>query len=142
MADHYCTATDITNRITPNGVKQFFDRDNDNSVSSTEIAAYINTSIERVDAEIDAAIRDKYDTVTARGNTWLKFIAIDLAVVAAGSIGGREVGTQMLEDRDRARKQLEMVRCGELTIPGLTPLYLPAQTALGVRGFTIAELCE
>lgn len=143
MADHYCTATDITNRITPNGVKQFFDRDGDNSVSSTEIAAYINTSIERVDAEIDVAIQDKYDTAAARGNTWLKFIAIDLAVVAAGTIGGREVNTQLIEFADRARKQLEMVRSGELTIPGLTPLTLPLEATAEVQGFTIADLtCE
>lgn len=140
MADHYCTAADITNRITPNGMNHFFNRDNDSSVSSSEIAAYINTSIERVDSEIDVAIQDKYDTAAARGNVWLKFIAIDLAVVAAGTIGGREVNTQLIEFSDQARKQLELVRTGELTIPGLTPLQLPLEATAEVRGFTIADL--
>jgi len=140
MADHYCNQADITNRATPGGLQALFDRDGDNVVSATEIANYITVSIQRVDSEIDAAIQDRYETATARGNTWLKFIAVDLVIVAAANIGGRECSAQMMEDRDHARRQLELVRTGELTIPGLTPLQLPLQATAEVRGFTIADL--
>jgi len=118
----YCESSDLSKRLTANGLIRVADRDDfDDAVSESELARYIDTAIEQVDSEIDAAIQLKYEISTARGNVWLKHIAVDLASVRAIENGGREAPSGLLEARDRARKQLERVENGELSIPGLTP---------------------
>lgn len=122
MPSTYCESADLQRRLTASGLKYVGDRDDDdNAVSALESSEYIESAIAQVDTEIDAAIQHKYETTTARGNSWLKFIAVDLACVRAIENGGRESPAGLLEARDRARKQLEKVENGGLAIPGLTP---------------------
>lgn len=122
MPSNYCESSDLSKRLTANGLIRVADRDDfDDAVSSTELANYITTAIEQVGTEIDAAIQLKYETATARGNAWLKHVAVDLASVRAIENGGREAPAGLLEARDRARKQLDRIERGDLTIPGLSP---------------------
>lgn len=122
MQSTYCVSADLSKRLTAGGLVYAADRDDDDGVvNSAESSEYVDSAIAQVDTEIDAAIQLKYDTTTARGNAWLKFIAVDLACVRAIENGGREAPAGLLEARDRARKQLEKVECGELMIPGLAP---------------------
>lgn len=121
MQSTYCVSADLSKRLTAAGLVYAGDRDDDGVLDASESTAYIESAIEQVDTEIDAAIQLKYETATARGNSWLKFIAVDLACVRAIENGGREAPAGLLEARDRARKQLELVANGELSIPGLTP---------------------
>lgn len=122
MPSTYCESADLQRRLTASGLVYAADRDDDDGVvNATEDSEYIDSAIAQVDTEIDAAIQLKYDTTTARGNSWLKFVAVDLACVRAIENGGRESPAGLLEARDRARKQLERVASGEISIPGLTP---------------------
>ena len=120
--DHFGETSDLQSRLTASGFNWAVDRDdNDGSVSASELLAYIEPAADQADSEIEMAIALIYDVTTAKGNKWLRFIWVDLATVRAIENGGREAPAHFIEERDRARKQLEMVRSGELTIPGLIP---------------------
>ena len=121
--DHFGEVTDLQSRLTQHGFKFVADRDDDDGdVSSEEQTSYIESAADQADSEIEMAIALKYNATVAKGNKWLRFIWVDLATVRAFENGGREAPSHFIEERDRARKQLECVRNGEVTIPGLHPI--------------------
>lgn len=147
MPDHYCTTSDLESRLTGAGLKRAADREDfDGDANPVEMAAYIDPAIEAADTEIDAAIHMRYDPATARGNAWLKWIAIRLAAVEALTIGGRtDASPAMVEDRDISRKQLEQVRMGQISIYGLVEILPSDVTETDLenqRSIVIAELAE
>lgn len=115
----YCSFTDVQSRLTLAGLDWAVNRDGGDTITATEITAYVTPALLKTDTEIDAAIQLHYETSGARGNALLTYIARDIAVIEVIENGGRTAPDSLLAACKRAREQLEQVRQGQLAIPGL-----------------------
>jgi hypothetical protein len=139
----YCSFTDLQSRLTLAGLDWAVNRDGGDTVTSAEIARYVTPGILRTDTEIDAAIQQWYDPTSARGNTWLTYIARDITVVEVCENGGRAAPESFLLACKRAREQLAKVTTGQLRIPGLTLITIQpyqASPSYAVHGLTVVNL--
>ena len=123
------------------GLEWAANRDGGDDLTSAEVTRYVTPAILRADTEIDAAIQLFYDTPTARGNAWLKYLAVDLASVEAITNGGRQAPDNFVADAKRAREMLALVRTGQQLIPGLTRrLATREPTGYRTNNITIVDL--
>lgn len=118
----YCEFSDLQSRLTVAGLEWAANRDGGDTLTSDEVTRYVTPAILRADTEIDAAIQQYYDLTLARGNAWLKYIAIDLACVEAITNGGRTAPDNYVASAKRARDTLKLVTTGQQRIPGLARL--------------------
>lgn len=110
----YCSATDVTNRVTDAGVEYCADRDGDGQVGADEITAYVTPAIAYAGREIDFAVCDQFPPATARaqGNGFLKDIAIDLAVERLCSTGTGGIPDSVAAAAERSRALLKQIKMG------------------------------
>lgn len=115
----YCSTSDLQSRLTLAGFDWAINLDGGDTVTSGEITRYVTPAIERADGEIDSKICLRYSLTAARGNAFLKYLAVDLATVFACTNGGRAATEQFLNDAKRARETLDAIQAGQLNVPGL-----------------------
>lgn len=118
----YCSATDVSNRITAGGYLDQADADGDSALDASEVAASMTTVIEYAGGFIDSHIQKRISTTSARasGNTWLRDRAIDIASYRFVTNGGREGVDAFQTDFETTKELLERVRDDGDDIPGLT----------------------
>ena len=118
----YCSATDVSNRVTEAGYEHVADDDEDGAVGTGELAASVTPAIRWAGGIIDSYIQRRVSLASARasGNTWLCDRAIDLAAYRFVTTGGREGVESFTADRDETLELLKRVRDDGDGIPGLT----------------------
>lgn len=121
----YCTATQVSNRLKAAGYAHLADDDADGTVESTEVDSNITPCIEWAGSQIDYALANHepaYNLSSARaaGNTFLRTIAVDLAVWAVLTNGGREVPESIQAAYDRDIEMLNAIREDGDIVPGLS----------------------
>jgi phage gp36-like protein len=115
----YCSRQDIIDRLSASGVIYVVDDDGDNNTPSPDELAYIDQAIAACDAEIDAALLP-YVSIPIDGfNEWLRHRDVDLAVERVIERKGQSVPSSLKEAADRSRRWLELIRKGEMRVPGL-----------------------
>lgn len=136
----YCVFADLQSRLTVAGMEWAANRDGGDTLTSDEVDQYVTPAIMRADSEIDAAIQLYYETSAARGNAWLKFLAVDLASVEAITNGGRQAPENYVADCKRAREELRRVSIGQLRIPGLARRIPQQYASLPTENITIVNM--
>lgn len=93
----YITSTDVRNRLTQAGYEYVADRDNDEDVTTDEVAAYITPAIQWAGGIVDQAVMGfvQPSSVRGAGVQWLKDRCLDLAACRAIENGGRAVPKAM-----------------------------------------------
>lgn len=118
----YCSATDVSNRVSAAGYLDQVDADGDSALDASEVAANMTPAIEWAGGFIDSHIQARVNLSTARnsGNTWLRDRAVDLASYRFATNGGRDSVDAFTTDYETAKDLLERVRDDGDGIPGLT----------------------
>lgn len=116
----YCGRQDVIDRLSASGVIYVTDDDGDNGDPSPDELAFIDQAIAACDAEIDAALLPYIPIPIDGSNEWLRHRDVDLAVERVIERKGQSVPSSLTEAAHRSRQWLEMVRKGEMRVPGLT----------------------
>lgn len=118
----YCSRSDVQNRLTPSGIAFVADQDQSGTADESELLAYIDTAISYAGNQIDGYLSKGYVYRSGAGNAWLKDRAIDIAAAKAVEVGGGSVPPAIASARDYSIKLLEMVKDGQMRVPGLAEL--------------------
>lgn len=144
MPEHYCETTDLLPRLTAAGFDWAINREGGQVTTSQEVTRYVVPAIQRAGAEIDSKISLRYEPSAARGNLFLKFLAVDIAAVEVCTNGGRGATDQFLASAKRARETLDQIQSGRLNVPDLDPRavgpYVPIPYDPG--GVTVVNFCD
>lgn len=119
----YITTSDVQNRLTLSGIMQAADEDLSGSgVSTSEESAVLTPAIKYAGAIVDSAVASFITPAGARsqGNQWLKDRCLDIAAYRVASNGARDAPERVRADYDFAIDQLDLVRSGKLSVPGLS----------------------
>ena len=133
----YCSRTDLRARLSEVGIVYVADSDADGEAANNELATTSDKCIEESDTEINAALTPHFPAsyLPISGNDWLKYRAIDIAAERMAENGGGGVPASLVTAAQRSREWLELVRKGELRVPGLTyPVdgFLEERRKLGI----------
>jgi phage gp36-like protein len=113
----YCVVQDIIDRLSSAGVLYLVDDDNDGVLDASE-SAYIQTAIDEIATEIDAALAPSFNTpLTLDGNVWVKVRAVDLACERLCERKGQNPTQSVTLAAERSRQMLDQVRMRELRVP-------------------------
>lgn len=117
----YCSQSDVTDRLSDDGLKYLIDRDQDGSVSAAEKTQFLDVAIERAGLMIDTQIQHLMTTSFARsaGNDYLKHVCVDLAIGQLARLAGGEPAISVIVSENEAKKKLERIRYRQDVIPGL-----------------------
>ena len=118
----YCSATEVSNRVSAAGYLDQVDADGDSALDASEVAANMTTVIEYAGGFIDSHIQARVNLSSARnsGNTWLRDRAIDIAAYRFMTNGGREGVEAFATDFETTKELLVRVRDDGDGIPGLS----------------------
>ncbi|MBX9655928.1 DUF1320 domain-containing protein [bacterium] len=115
----YCDRQDVIDRLSASGIIYVTDDDGDNGDPTPEELGYIDQAISACDAEIDAALLPYVSIPIDGSNEWLRHRDVDLAVERVIERKGQSVPTSLKDAADRTRRWLELIRKGEMRVPGL-----------------------
>lgn len=115
----YCSREDLVNRLSGTGLLFVADDDADETASEAEKQATLDQAIAAAAVELDAALTPHVPLPLTTENEWLRRRAIDLAVEHLAERKGAAVPESLAKAAQRSRQWLEMVRQGELRVPGL-----------------------
>jgi len=115
----YCSRQDIIDRLSAGGVIYVTDDEGDDGDPSPDELAFIDQAIAACDAEVDAALLPFVSLPIGTTNEWLRHRAVDLAVERVIERKGQSVPTSLMEAAKRTRQWLDLVRKGEMRVPGL-----------------------
>lgn len=131
------TIDDLESRLTEYGIVWHVDVDTvDDSASSGELNNYAVPALQYADSVVDAAVAKFIDSINSRpSNNWLRDRAIDIAAYRVFSLGGRSVPLSIEESYKLSLQWLDLVREGDLIVPGLT--YVTETLSSGRRNYNV-----
>lgn len=115
----YCQRKDLIDRLGETGVLFVSDDNADGVASVAEMTASLDAAIVAAAVEIDACLAPHLLLPLEIDNAWLRHRAIDLAVEHLAQRKGGSVPDSLIVAATRTRKWLDLVRGGELRVPGL-----------------------
>jgi len=120
----YCGRSDIDDRLSVAGVRFVADDNQSDDVTEAQRVSAIDTAIKFAGAMIDSALWPWVETVpitqdTTTRNQYLLDVCVDLACERAAQRSGGTVPQVLADAADDARERLDLIREGELRVPGV-----------------------